>query len=170
MKTISAIMQHAAGMASGKIAVAAAHDDAVIQAVVEARRQKIAQSVLVGDAEKITTMLTEMGENPADYEIIAAADDVDCAKKAVACVVEGRAGFLMKGLLGTATLMRAVLDKEVGLRTGRLITAVGRKDCIHMQLFYTNCTHFLNPFPSVCQSPQRMISFFSSEAGTSIKR
>ena len=124
MKTISAIMQHAAGMASGKIAVAAAHDDAVIQAVVEARRQNIAQSVLVGDGEKIRAMLTAMGEDTAHYEIVDAADDVECAKKAVACVVEGCAGFLMKGLLGTATLMRAVLDKEVGLRTGRLISHV----------------------------------------------
>jgi len=124
MKTISEIMQHAAGMGSGKIAVAAAHDDAVIQAVAEARRQGIAQAVLVGDAEKINTMLTELGENPADYEIVAAADDVECAEKAVACVVEGRAGFLMKGLLGTATLMRAVLNKEHGLRTGRLISHV----------------------------------------------
>ncbi len=124
MKSISEIMQHAAGMGSGKIAVAAAHDDAVIQAVCEARRQGIAQSVLVGDAEKIRAMLAELGEDAANYEIVAATDDVDCAEKAVACVVEGRAGFLMKGLLGTATLMRAVLNKEHGLRTGRLISHV----------------------------------------------
>ncbi len=124
MKSISEIMQHAAGMGSGKIAVAAAHDDAVIQAVCEARRQGIAQSVLVGDGEKIRAMLTELGEDVANYEIVEAADDVECAEKAVACVVEGRAGFLMKGLLGTATLMRAVLNKEHGLRTGRLISHV----------------------------------------------
>ena len=124
MKSISEIMQHAAGMGSGKIAVAAAHDDAVIQAVCEARRQGIAQSVLVGDGEKIRAMLAELGEDAANYEIVDAADDVECAEKAVACVVEGRAGFLMKGLLGTATLMRAVLNKEHGLRTGRLISHV----------------------------------------------
>lgn len=124
MKTISEIMQHAAGMGSGKIAVAAAHDDAVIQAVAEARRQGIAQSVLVGDGEKIRAMLAELGEDAANYEIVEATDDVECAEKAVACVVEGRAGFLMKGLLGTATLMRAVLNKEHGLRTGRLISHV----------------------------------------------
>ncbi len=124
MKSISEIMQHAAGMGSGKIAVAAAHDDAVIQAVCEARRQGIAQSVLVGDEAKIRAMLAELGEDAANYEIVAATDDVDCAEKAVACVVEGRAGFLMKGLLGTATLMRAVLNKEHGLRTGRLISHV----------------------------------------------
>lgn len=124
MKTISEIMQCAAGMDCGKIAVAAAHDDAVIQAVVQARRQNIAQSVLVGDGEKIRALLGQLQEEPTDYEIVEASDDVDCAKKAVAAVVEGRAAFLMKGLLGTATLMRAVLDKEVGLRTGRLISHV----------------------------------------------
>ena len=124
MNSISEIIRHAAEQDGVKIAVAAAHDDAVIQAVAEARRQGIARSVLVGDGEKIRAMLSELGEQAEDYEIVEAGDDVDCAKKAVACVVEGRAGFLMKGLLGTATLMRAVLDKEQGLRTGRLISHV----------------------------------------------
>ena len=124
MNSIAEIIRQAAGQDGVKIAVAAAHDDAVIQSVAEARRQGIAHSVLVGDGDRIRAMLTELGERAEDYEIVEAADDVDCAKKAVACVVEGRASFLMKGLLGTATLMRAVLDKEQGLRTGRLISHV----------------------------------------------
>lgn len=124
MNSIAEIIRQAAGQDGVKIAVAAAHDDAVIQSVAEARRQGIARSVLVGDGDRIRAMLTELGERAEDYEIVEAADDVDCAKKAVACVVEGRASFLMKGLLGTATLMRAVLDKEQGLRTGRLISHV----------------------------------------------
>lgn len=124
MNSIAEIIRQAAGQDGVKIAVAAAHDDAVIQSVAEARRQGIARSVLVGDGDRIRAMLAELGERAEDYEIVEAADDVDCAKKAVACVVEGRASFLMKGLLGTATLMRAVLDKEQGLRTGRLISHV----------------------------------------------
>ena len=148
MKSISEIMQHAAGMGSGKIAVAAAHDDAVIQAVCEARRQGIAQSVLVGDGEKIRTMLAELGEDAAAYEIVEAADDAECAEKAVACVVEGRAGFLMKGLLGTATLMRAVLNKEHGLRTGRLISHVMLYEpCGHKMMALTDGG--MNTFPDL---------------------
>lgn len=148
MKSISEIMQHAAGMGSGKIAVAAAHDDAVIQAVCEARRQGIAQSVLVGDEAKIRAMLAELGEDAANYEIVAATDDVDCAEKAVACVVEGRAGFLMKGLLGTATLMRAVLNKEHGLRTGRLISHVMLYEpCGHKMMALTDGG--MNTFPDL---------------------
>ena len=124
MTSISAILEKAEGQASGKIAVAAAHDEAVIRAAAEARRQNIAEPILVGDCEKITRMLRELGENPGSYQLIAGENDEDCARKAVAVVAEGKANFLMKGLLGTADLMRAVLDREKGLRTRRLISHV----------------------------------------------
>ena len=67
-------------------------------------------------------MLRDEGENPADYEIIAGDTDADCAAKAVALCAEGKANFLMKGILGTADLMRAVFNKEGGLRTNHLTT------------------------------------------------
>lgn len=124
MHTISEILRAAAQLEPHGVAVAAAHDEAVIEAVAAARRQGIARAVLVGDGEQIRTLLTAAGENSSDYDIIEAADDADCAARAVAAVREGRADFLMKGLLGTATLMRAVLDREKGLRTGRLISHV----------------------------------------------
>ena len=58
----------------------------------------------------------------ADYEIVAGDSDTDCAAKAVALCAEGKANFLMKGILGTADLMRAVFNKECGLRTSHLTT------------------------------------------------
>ena len=94
----------------------------MIQAVAEARREGIAVPVLVGHADEIAAMLRELGEDPAAYEIIPGDTDTDCAAKAVALCAEGRANFLMKGILGTADLMRAVFNKEHGLRTGRLTT------------------------------------------------
>lgn len=59
---------------------------------------------------------------PVAYEIIAGDTDQDCAAKAVALCAEGKANFLMKGILGTADLMRAVFNKEHGLRTSHLTT------------------------------------------------
>ena len=102
--------------------MAAAHDQPVIQAVVEARREGIAVPILVGHAGEITAMLSQLGEDPAAYQIVAADSDTDCAAKAVALCAQGKANFLMKGILGTADLMRAVFNKEHGLRTGRLTT------------------------------------------------
>lgn len=106
------------------ISVAAAHDEAVLMAVSEARRQGIAESVLCGKENVIREMLGNLGENVLDYTILPAESDMECASCAVQAVREGRADFLMKGLLGTGTLMRAVVDREKGLRTGRLLSHV----------------------------------------------
>ena len=124
MRTIQEIIRAAEGYASGRIAVAAAHDADVLKAVVEAKHRSIAEPILVGHEDTIRSILLELGENPSDYEIIHADTDVDCAEKAVRCVSEGKANFLMKGLLNTPDIMRAVLKPEAGLRTGKLISHV----------------------------------------------
>ena len=122
INTINGILEAAKGGKTGVIAVAAAHDQPVIEAVVEARKEGIAIPILVGHEDEISSMLSSLGENPADYQIIAGDTDTDCAAKAVALCAEGKANFLMKGILGTADLMRAVFNKECGLRTSHLTT------------------------------------------------
>ncbi len=125
LNTVSAIVEAAKARPEKRtIAVAAAHDHDVLRAVSMARKAGIAEGLLVGDAEKIQEILLSLGENPADFAIIPAQTDAECAVLAVAAVREGRAHFLMKGLLGTADLMRAVIARETGLRTDRLISHV----------------------------------------------
>lgn len=122
INTIDGIIEAAKGGTPGVIAVAAAHDQPVVEAVVAARKEKIATPILVGHVDEICAMLKGLGEDPAAYEIIAGDTDQDCAAKAVALCAEGKANFLMKGILGTADLMRAVFNKECGLRTSHLTT------------------------------------------------
>ncbi len=125
LNSISAIVEAAVKVPQKRtIAVAAAHDMDVLKAVSMARKAGIADGLLVGDEAKINQILQQLEENPADYTIIPAPSDPDCAALAVAAVREGKAHFLMKGLLGTADLMRAVIAKETGLRTDRLISHV----------------------------------------------
>lgn len=125
LNSISAIVQAASqGTARQIIAVAAAHDADVLTAVKEARRAGIADAVLVGHGVEIRRILAELGEDESAYAIVEAQTDPECAEKAVEQVRLGKANFLMKGLLGTADLMRAVIHKENGLRTGRLISHV----------------------------------------------
>ena len=78
IKTIDGIIEAARGGEPGIIAVAAAHDRPVIEAVAEARREGIAVPVLVGHADEIAAMLRELGEDPAAYEIIPGDTDTDC--------------------------------------------------------------------------------------------
>lgn len=133
LNSLDAVIQAAKTGASGVVAVAAAHDTAVIEAVTAAKKEGIVTPILVGHAEQIEKMLADVGEVPADYCIVSADSDVDCAKTAVQLVTEGQADFLMKGLLGTADLMRAVLSKEANLRTDSLLS--------HVMLFETPGYH-----------------------------
>ena len=122
IRTINGIIEAAKGGQPGVIAVAAAHDQPVIEAVVAARKEGIATPILVGHVSEIEEMLRGLGEDPAGYAIVAGDSDADCAAKAVALCAAGKANFLMKGILGTADLMRAVFNKEGGLRTDHLTT------------------------------------------------
>ena len=133
LNSLDAVIQAAKTGASGVVAVAAAHDTAVIEAVTAAKKEGIVTPILVGHAEQIEKMLADVGKVPADYRIVSADSDVDCAKTAVQLVTEGQADFLMKGLLGTADLMRAVLSKESNLRTDSLLS--------HVMLFETPGYH-----------------------------
>jgi len=57
-------------------------------------------------------------------EMIDCKDAQSCAAEAVKLVRSGKADMPMKGLLPTATFMRAVLHKETGLRSDSLITQI----------------------------------------------
>jgi len=123
LHTIRELMEKAASSEKRTIAVAAAHDKEVLQAVFAARDQGVADAILTGDPERIAAFAKELGYEQT-FEVIPAADDKECAAKAVALVREGRANCLMKGILSTADMMRAVIDKENGIRTGSLLSHV----------------------------------------------
>lgn len=85
LNTISAILQAAAASPEKRtIAVAAAHDRDVLEAVKEARRGGIAQAVLTGRGEEIRQILRSLEEDPADYAILEGDSDGQCAALAVA--------------------------------------------------------------------------------------
>jgi phosphate butyryltransferase len=120
IRTIDDIIQTAKQNKTAVVAVAAAHDDAVIEAVVNARRENIAEPILVGHVDVIRKMLADCGEDPESYRMIETDADTESAAVAVALCAEGKADFLMKGILSTADMMRAVFKRDSGLRTGRL--------------------------------------------------
>lgn len=107
-----------------KVAVAVAQDEAVLEALQGAKAQGVADAILVGDKGKIEKVAGKLGIDAAGWHIIHEPDDIRAAYKAVQLVSSGQASVLMKGLINTADLLRAVLDKEIGLRTGRVLSHV----------------------------------------------
>lgn len=129
------------------IAVAQAADHDILQVADIAIKKNIANFIFVGNRETITKMIVEGNYNLKDVEIIEADNDSQCAAKAVELVKNGMADMPMKGLLSTATFMKAVLDKEKGLRTDKLISQITVTDNISGTglNFITDCAMNIAP-------------------------
>ncbi len=106
------------------ISVACAQDSDVMLAVEAARSKGIAEAILVGDKEAIEAIAGEHSIDLGNYEIIDIKDLAEASLKAVELVSSGKAHMVMKGLVDTAIILKAVLNKEVGLRTGNVLSHV----------------------------------------------
>ncbi len=107
-----------------KVAVAVAQDSAVLEAVKVAKDRKIADAILVGDEAQIKEIAASLNIDLADFEIINVEDPTEAALTAVKLVHDGVADMYMKGLIDTKGFLKSVLDKEVGLRTGKPLSHV----------------------------------------------
>lgn len=106
------------------LSVAVAEDKEVLTAVSKAYEEGIVKAYLVGNKEKIEEEAAKINLDLSKFEIIDEKDSVQACRTAVQLVSSGKADVLMKGLIDTAVIMKAVLDKEIGLRTGKLISHV----------------------------------------------
>jgi len=107
-----------------RVAVPGAEAESALDAAVEARRRGLAAPVLLGDRGTIEEALRAQEEDPAAYAIEHEPDAVRAGRRAVALVRAGQAEIILKGRLSTADLLRAVLDREVGLRGPGLVSDV----------------------------------------------
>lgn len=106
------------------VSVAAAQDKAVLEAVKAAKERGIADAILVGDEAKIREIAAQLDMDLAEYEIINEPDIVEASLTAVKLVHDGKADMYMKGLLDSKTFLKSILNKEVGLRTGKALSHV----------------------------------------------
>ncbi|MBQ9303365.1 phosphate butyryltransferase [Butyrivibrio sp.] len=107
-----------------KMSVAVAQDTHVLEAVKIAKERGIVDSILVGDKELIEEKAKEVGMDLSEFEIIDVKDTIEAARTAVSLVSSGKADIYMKGALESKDFLKSVLDKEVGLRTGRPLSHV----------------------------------------------
>ena len=119
------LIDQAAGQPKKTVAVAVAEDHEVIEAVAKAIKLQLAQFRLYGNQEKIMGMLQEHGLQTSEHiEVIAAASSAEAAELSVKAVRNGEADVLMKGNIPTANILKAVLNKEWGLRKGSVLSHV----------------------------------------------
>ncbi|MFZ5942797.1 MAG: phosphate butyryltransferase [Bacillota bacterium] len=125
IKTFKEVQEKLIGLTEKRyIAVAAAQDDEVLKALKGAKEMGLAEPILVGDREAIKEAAHSVEFDLSGINIEHETKVELAAKKAVALVSSGQASIVMKGLVGTSPFLKAVLDKEVGLRTDKILSHV----------------------------------------------
>lgn len=132
------------------IAIAHATDSSVFESAKKALAENLASFIFIGPETEMNEARAEASfQDDLDQRIewIYTEDNIDSAKQAVQCVKEQKAQVLMKGMVSTSVLLKAVLNKENGLRTGSILSHLagfslpGRTDL----LFVTDAAMNISP-------------------------
>jgi phosphate butyryltransferase len=107
-----------------KLIVVAAEEENVLEAVYEAFKDDLIEPILVGNKELIDEYIRKNNFKFEGVDIIPANSFEEAAEISVKMINEGRGDFLIKGLVDTSILLKAVLNKEWGLRTGKQLSHV----------------------------------------------
>ncbi len=119
---LSQLHDMARGHRRRRLVLAAANDAQAMGAVIHARKNNLVDPIFIGDEKKIEEIAKKEAYDLKDFVVINEPDNAKAAARAVKMVRAGEAEVLMKGNLGTAVLLKAVLNKEYGLRTGEQIS------------------------------------------------
>jgi phosphate butyryltransferase len=122
------ILEQAGKKLPGTLAVAAAQDAEVLRAVRQAVDRRLVRAILVGDAQKIRRTAADEGVFIGDCAIVDEPDPEQSCRTAVGLAASGQANVLMKGLVDTSLVLRAILDKESGLRAAKTLSHVALFD------------------------------------------
>jgi phosphate butyryltransferase len=106
------------------VVIAAAQDDVALEAAAVAEDEGLARCILVGDQHRIEAILWDLGRDPIDFQIVDRQELHESVETAVRLVREGQGHILMKGKATSADLLKEVLHRDRGLRTGRLLSDV----------------------------------------------
>jgi phosphate butyryltransferase len=135
MKSLSDIMTMAKSKGVRRLSVASADDRSVLRAVQSAMSEGFIIPILIGNEKNILRISNEINFDVNGIEIIDETNPTVIARMAVSLINQGKADILMKGMIATAPLLKAVVDKENGLRKNRLLS--------HFTLFESKYYHKL---------------------------
>jgi phosphotransacetylase len=123
LESFAALTARAKARGPRRCVVACAEDCATVEALHAARLEGIADGVLYGDEQRISTICASLKIPPGEFSVHGTASSQDSIRGAVTDVVRG-GGFLMKGQVDSATFLRGVLEEELGLRGERILSHV----------------------------------------------
>ena len=133
------------------VVVAAAHDLHTLEAICDAEKVLPIRCILVGNRKKICSIADGMDWKINAAHIIDADDQTECAQRAVSLIRDGRGDVLMKGILETSTLLKAVLDKEKGIRGSGVMSHIAVMESPGYHKLAVVTDGGMNPYPDLDQ-------------------
>ena len=126
IKNFDELLDKVRNMKNKTVIIATAQSSTALEAAIMAKKENLADCILTGDNEIISKFLKVQYPDFDDaFEIVDTGADLTAgARKAVELVKEGRGHLILKGKCDTGTLLKAILDKENGLRTGNIMSDV----------------------------------------------
>jgi len=124
IKSFVDLMAEARRVGPKMVAVAVPHEPEILLGAQDAQKEGIANCTLVGDRDLIRKLAAERQIDISKMILIHEPDPKTAARKVMELLRMGHADLAMKGALETGDFLRAALDKEFGLRVGRLFTHV----------------------------------------------
>lgn len=133
LNTLNDLKSIVTGAPKKKLILAAAQDQHSLGAVIKAWKENIVEPILVGDVESIHNICSSSNYDISGLRIIHEPDVQKSIEMSIKMVSNKQADVLMKGMVGTSSLLKGVLNKEWGLRTGNLLS--------HFALFEVDTYH-----------------------------
>lgn len=125
MKTLNQIVKLAQSLPKKTVAVACPEEHEVLESILAAKEANLCDFILYGSEPEIRDLMAEFPEGSfADVQIVNIKGKEAACLEAVKAVSSGKAQVVMKGLVDTSVILKAVLDKEVGLRTDSVLSHV----------------------------------------------
>lgn len=124
---LESLINKSSQLTNNTVAVAAAEDHEVIEAVMDALERNLANFILFGNQDKINSIIQvsqRRNEGNKQLTVVHAESNAIAAELAVKAVSNQEATVLMKGNLPTNVILQAVLNKDFGLRTGNVLSHV----------------------------------------------
>lgn len=149
IKSFDQIMHIARARGPKIVSVACAQDVEVLLAIDAAKKEGIVDAILVGDKEIIESIAKKKNIDLSRFELIDIKDMAEASRKAVELVSSGKAHMVMKGLVDTSIILKAVLDNEIGLKTGKVLSHIAVFDIVGYERLFIVSDAAMNIAPNL---------------------
>ncbi|MCX5974786.1 MAG: bifunctional enoyl-CoA hydratase/phosphate acetyltransferase [bacterium] len=123
-RDFSQVLAQAKAFPVQKAAVVSPEEENTLWGIEEARKAGLVAPILLGDEGKLRKLAAKLDLALSNYQLIPCRNAEDSASQGVDLCRNGQADLLVKGFLPTPTFLRAVLHKERGIASGKLLSHV----------------------------------------------